>query len=95
MRMHPGTVHPNRRKMHTDSKDNLCWRIISAVARERNVDPTDVDERLHDVIDVESLGRLATQANESDDIDLSVSFRLNGCFVTVTGDDTVRATCPN
>jgi hypothetical protein len=81
--------------MDSDSAESICWRIISAVAQERDIDPTSVDERLHDVIDVEALGRLAAQANDSEDIDLSVSFRLNGCFVTVTGDDTVRATCPN
>ncbi|MFO7925731.1 MAG: HalOD1 output domain-containing protein [Halobacteriota archaeon] len=81
--------------MDSDSNSTLCWRIISEIAQERGVDPTNVDERLYDVIDVESLTKLATQANHSDEIDLSVSFRLNGCFVTVTGDNTVRATCPN
>lgn len=80
--------------MRTDTAEELCWRIVTAVARERGIKPCDVSERLHDVIDIESLARLTDQAWNSDAIDLSVSFRIADCFVTVTGDETVRATVP-
>lgn len=74
---------------------DLCFRIVAAVAEEREVDPADIDDRLYDVIDAEALGRLVDRARTSDSIELSVSFRMAGCFVTVTGEDTVRATTPN
>jgi hypothetical protein len=81
--------------MDATSHDDLCWDIVTTIAAERDVDPMEIDERLYDVIDVDSLERLAHQASESEKIDLSVSFQMAECFVTVTGDETVRATCPN
>ncbi|WP_144920722.1 HalOD1 output domain-containing protein [Halorubrum salsamenti] len=80
--------------MELDTADDLCWRIVKTVADERGVEPHEIDHRLQDIVDVESLARLADQAWTSDHIDLSVSFRMAGCFVTVTGDETVRATYP-
>ncbi len=80
--------------MKPDTAEELCWRIITTIARERDIEPCDIDDRLQDVIDIESLARLTDQAWGSDAIDMSVSFRIAGCFVTVTGDETVRATVP-
>ncbi|MFC5135066.1 MULTISPECIES: HalOD1 output domain-containing protein [Haloferacaceae] len=80
--------------MGSDMADDICWRIVTTIADERDVDPRAIDDRLQDVVDVESLSRLVDQAWGSDDIDLSVSFRMAGCFVTITGDETVRATVP-
>jgi len=80
--------------MRSETADDLCWRIVTAIADERGIEPRQVDDRLQDVIDVESLARLAGQAWSSDSIDLSVSFQMAGCFVTITGDETVRATLP-
>lgn len=80
--------------MTPDTADDLCWRIITTVADEREIEPERIDERLHDVIDVESLAHLVDQAHRTDSMDLSVSFRMGGCFVTVTGDRTVRASAP-
>jgi len=81
--------------MTPDLADDLCWHIVSTVADERGVEPEQIEDRLYDVIDTESLARLVDQACESESIDLSVSFRMAGCFVTVTGEETVRATAPS
>ncbi|PSQ56220.1 hypothetical protein BRD22_06450 [Halobacteriales archaeon SW_8_68_21] len=81
--------------MNVGTADNLCWNIVTTVAEERGVDPEQIDDRLYDVIDVESLARLVEQADRTDSMDLSVSFRMAGCFVTVTGDRTVRASAPS
>ncbi len=81
--------------MTPDLVDDLCWHIVTTVADERDVEPEQIDDRLYDVIDVESLAHLVDQARSSESIDLSVSFRMAGCFVTVTGEETVRATAPN
>ena len=68
--------------------------MCSSDLEEHGVDPLDIDERLYDVVDVEALERLACQAEDSGKVDLSVSFRLAGCFVTVTDGTTVRARSP-
>jgi hypothetical protein len=81
--------------MNVGTADNLCWNIVTTVAEERGVDPKQIDDRLYDVIDIESLARLVEQADRTDSMDLSVSFRMAGCFVTVTGDQTVRASAPS
>lgn len=75
--------------------DDLCLEIVTTVAEKRGVKPERIDDRLYDVVDVEALARLVDQADRSASMDLSVSFRLSGCFVTVTGDRTVRASLPN
>ncbi len=80
--------------MSSETADDLCWRIVTAIADERGIDPRQIDDRLQDVVDVESLARLVDQAWSSDSIDLSMSFRMAGCFVTIAGDETVRATVP-
>lgn len=81
--------------MRPDIVDNLCWDIVTTIADERGIEPQRIDERLYDVIDIESLASLVEQSNRTESMDLSVSFRMAGCFVTVTGDQTVRASAPN
>ncbi|EMA59124.1 HalOD1 output domain-containing protein [Halorubrum lipolyticum] len=80
--------------MSADSVDDLCWDIVTAIAEERGIDQRDVDERLYDVIDPHALGRLARQSEASDDLSLSVSFRMADCYVTVTDGGQVRANHP-
>lgn len=80
--------------MSTDSADDICWDIVTAIAEERGIDRRDVEDRLYDIIDTEALGRLARQSAESDDISLSVSFRAAECYVTVTDGGEVRANHP-
>lgn len=80
--------------MTVESADNLCWEIITAIAEERNIERDAIEERLGDVIDLDALQRLAEQSGESDAVELSVSFRVAGCFVTVTDGGQVRASCP-
>lgn len=80
--------------MRPDTVDDLCWDVVTIVAEERSIEPELIDDRLYDVIDIESLARLVEQAQRTESMDLSVSFRMAGCFVTVTGDRTVRASAP-
>ena len=80
--------------MAATDADELCWDIVTAIAEERNIEPEEIDESIGDVIDTQALGRLAAQSRHSDSIELSVSFRIAGCFVTVTEGGQVRASCP-
>lgn len=80
--------------MSADTADDLCWDIVTAVAEERDIDHRDVEDRLGDIIDPHALGRLARQSETSDDISLSVSFRMAECYVTVTDGGQVRANHP-
>jgi hypothetical protein len=72
------------RMMEANNADELCWEIVTAIADERNIEPEEVDEPIGNVVDTQALGRLAAQSKHSDSIELSVSFRIAGCFVTVT-----------
>jgi hypothetical protein len=83
------------RHMTSNIVDDLCWDIVTTIAEERAIEPERIDDRLYDVIDIESLAYLVEQAQRTDSMDLSVSFRMAGCFVTVTGDQIVRASAPN
>lgn len=83
----------NRMNSETNA-DDLCWKIVTEIADARNIDHDKIDERLGDVIDTRALGRLAAQSGDSDTIELSVSFQMAGCFVTVTDGGEVRASCP-
>lgn len=80
--------------MTIEANDDLCWKIITAVAEERNVERDMIEDRLNDVISMDALQQLADQSGESGAIELSVSFRIANCFVTVTDGGRVRASCP-
>jgi hypothetical protein len=80
--------------MTRELADDLCWKIITAVAEERDIDAASIEQRLADVIELDAVERLAEQSGVSDSIQFSVSFRLAGCFVTVTDGGRVRASCP-
>jgi len=81
--------------MSVDTVDDLCWDIVTTIAEERGIDQRNVDDRLYDVIDPHALERLARQSGETDDISLSVSFRMAECYVTVTDGGQVRANYPS
>ena len=80
--------------MTADPADDLCWDIVTAIAEERGIDWRDIDDRLGDIIDPHALGRLARQSEASEEISLSVSFRMADCYVTVTDGGRVRANHP-
>jgi hypothetical protein len=80
--------------MVEDMTNNLCWEIVTAIADARGIEPCEIEEQVGDVVSVDALERLARQAGESDSVGLSVSFRIAGCFVTVTDGGRVRASCP-
>ena len=80
--------------MVEDTHDDLCWKIVSAIAEERGVEVNTIEEPVGDVVDIEALERLAGQAGESNSVELSASFRIAGCFITVISGGHVRASCP-
>ncbi len=80
--------------MVENTTDDLCWEIVTTIANERGVEACAIEERVGDVVDVDALERLAQQAGESNSVNLSVSFRIAGCFVIVTEGGRVRASCP-
>jgi len=90
----PVSLYCTDRMMAANNADELCWDIVTAIAEERNIEPDEVDEPIGNVVDTQALGRLATQSKHSDSIELSVSFRIAGCYVTVTDGGQVRASCP-
>lgn len=68
-----------------DDDTELSTNVIRAVAAVRNVEATELAPRLNQAVDVDSLDRLF----ESDGTDapassVTVSFRWNGCEVTIT-----------
>ena len=72
-----------------NSSDELCYRIVSAVAERRGVGVDDIEARLNDVVDVDALDRLL---GDDADGDRSVSFSLAGVEVLVTADRAVLVT---
>jgi len=73
-----------------NSSDELCYRIVSAVAERRGVDVDDVDARLNDVVDIDALDALL--GHRAADAGRSVSFSLAGVEILVTADRTVLVT---
>lgn len=72
--------------VHADERasDVIAVRIVRAVAKERGVEPTAIDEQLYDTVDPEALSSLfsGTQRGE-------VRFTFAGVPVTVTADGEV------
>lgn len=73
------------------SVDEVCYDVVRAVAEARGVEPTELDERLADVVDpdgLESVVRLGT--DEGGDVSGAVEFDFSGCRVCVTCDGDVE-----
>ncbi|QIB73923.1 hypothetical protein G3I44_06235 [Halogeometricum borinquense] len=70
-----------------DSKvghEDLDWRIITAVADAKGVEPLDIDDRLHDIIDVDAVKQLFVGMPDKRSMtEGRVSFTLDGCEVTI------------
>jgi hypothetical protein len=60
--------------------------VVEAIAEERDTDPLEI-EPLWNSVDPEALDRLFTAANG--DADLSVSFTVDDCLVTVQDDGSI------
>jgi hypothetical protein len=59
--------------------------VVRAVAQARGVEPTELSDRLNDVLDPDALDRLFP----GPPVEGTVAFPLEGCTVTVRGDATV------
>lgn len=69
---------------HLSGDTPVSVSVVEAIAEERNADPLDI-EPLWNSVDPEALDRLITAA----DGDLSVSFTVDDCLVTVRNDGTI------
>jgi hypothetical protein len=66
--------------------------VVRAVADANDVDPMDLDERLHDCIDPDALDRLFDSVSGKPSWDGRISFTMAGCRVEVEGRGTVLVT---
>ena len=73
-----------------NSGDELCYKIVSAVAERRGIDVADVEERLNDVVDVDALDRLL--GRRAAGTERTVSLSLAGVELLVTADRAVLVT---
>ncbi|WP_135820675.1 HalOD1 output domain-containing protein [Halostella litorea] len=72
-----------------DADDSLAATVVSAVAAVRNVEPTAV-EPLNETVDPDALNAIFDDRhNGGDRSGPTLSFRLNGCDVTVHADGRV------
>lgn len=71
--------------VRVDPAESVCTAVITAVANAKDVDPTELDQRLNDVIDPDALDRIfrdnGTGRGRSNG---HVSFLLDGYEVVVT-----------
>jgi hypothetical protein len=67
--------------------ESLSNAVIEAVADQMDVHPTELPEKLHDVIDPDSLNSLFTSGNPTGG---TVTFTYCGYTVTVTADGDVN-----
>jgi hypothetical protein len=72
------------------SDESLTTTVVRAVADAKGIDPLDLEECLHDVIDPEALERLFMPIDNGTRRGVVV-FRLAGCRVEVDGTDRVVA----
>jgi hypothetical protein len=74
----------------TAGDEDIDWRIVSAVADAKGVEPLELDERLYDVVDPDAIYNLfAGHSGGASAIRGEVSFTLDRCQVTVYDDLTV------
>jgi hypothetical protein len=63
---------------------DLDWKIVSAVAEEKGVEPLELDERLYDVVDIDAVKDLFVgMPNRPALVEGRVTFTLAGCEVVV------------
>ncbi|MDS0300409.1 hypothetical protein NDI76_16805 [Halogeometricum sp. S1BR25-6] len=64
--------------------EELDWKIVSAVAEEKGVEPLELDERLYDVVDLDAVKELFVgMPNRAALVEGHVTFTLAGCEVVV------------
>lgn len=76
----------HRSRHDWDQDGSLSTSVVTAVSQVTGDDPTEIDP-LYEVIDPDALDRLVDSLG--DDADGQVTFTLNGCAVTVTGDGAI------
>ncbi|NHN48674.1 hypothetical protein G9464_13870 [Halostella sp. JP-L12] len=75
--------------------DSLSATVVTAVAAVRDLEPTSVDA-LNETVDPDALNALFADSYGGNSRDgATLSFRLNGCDVTVHGDGRVVVRAPD
>ncbi|MDZ5810244.1 HalOD1 output domain-containing protein [Halorubrum sp. AD140] len=64
-----------------DDDTEIGVAVVEAVARAADTDPTDIESRVHDVVDADALDRCVRAGRSA----LSVSFPFDGYWVVVSG----------
>jgi len=78
---------------HSASAENrtVSESVVEAVAREKDVEPSELSDRLYEAIDPEALDRVFAGTATTDRGNGTVVFTYHGCEVTVHGDGSVSA----
>jgi hypothetical protein len=64
--------------------EDLDWQIVMAVADAKGVEPLELGERLHDVVDLDAVKNLFVgMPGEQSLVEGHVSFTFDGCEVVV------------
>lgn len=64
--------------------EDLDWKIVTAVAEAKGVEPLELDERLHDVVDLDAVKQLFVgMPGQKATVEGHVTFALDGCKVVV------------
>ena len=76
---------PDRHVTHWTDRETPVASVVEAVAAVTNTPPAGLSP-LYEAVDPDALTRLAESGQESPPSDRRVSFRFEGCLVTVHGD---------
>lgn len=74
------------RAARTTGSDQLATVVVTAIADQEGIDPTDLDPPLYEVVDPEALNRLFADTTGR------VSFEYHGYLVTVDAEGSVTLT---
>lgn len=76
----------------TEHSDDICWDVLRAVADCHGIEPSDIDERLGEVVDPDSLAQLwGTGVGEGKVVNGVLAFEYADCRVTLTSDGRIEA----
>lgn len=75
----------------TASSDDVCYDVVRAVAEARGFEPSEIDERLVDVVDPDGLQAFLELGVHGDGtVSGAVEFDFAGCRVRVTCDGDIE-----
>lgn len=76
----------------TERSEDVCYDVLRAVADCHGIEPREIDDRLSEVVDPDSLASLwGTEVGEGRVVNGVLSFEYSGCRVTLTSDGRIEA----